>query len=245
VIIQVLRYRIKLLFCKDKKFYFFMKNIGIYPSNVGLYRIALRHKSASVRITNGISINNERLEFLGDAIIDSIIADYLFHHYPDKKEGFLTQMRAKMVSRSTLNSLARDIQLHKIIISHTRHNKSKKNIYGNAFEALVGAVYLDKGYKATFNWLIDDIYNKFIDLKRLERTELDFKSRLIEWGQKNKIEILFHIKEDISVSKQSIFFSEIEIENEILGKGKGTSKKAAEQEASKEVLKNLKEANKL
>ena len=169
--------------------------MGLYPTNIGLYKIALRHRSASVHISNGISINNERLEFLGDAIIDSIVAEFLFRHYPDKKEGFLTQMRAKIVSRTTLNRLAKHIYLEENIISYTRHNVVKKNIYGNAFEALAGAVYLDKGYKETYNWLIHQIILKYIDLDKLETTEIDFKSRLIEWGQKNKTEVLFQTNE--------------------------------------------------
>lgn len=230
-----IRYRIKLLFCKDKKFYFFMKNLGIYPSNIGLYNNALRHKSASFKISSGIAINNERLEFLGDAIIDSIVADFLFHHYPDKKEGFLTQMRAKIVSRSTLNNLAYNISLHELIISHTKHNISKKNIYGNAFEALVGAVYLDKGYAKTYDWLINKIIKKYIDLDKLANTELDYKSRLIEWGQKNKKVVDFKTDEVVNAKKQNTFRSEIIINEKLIGTGSGSSKKLAEQIASKQA----------
>lgn len=213
--------------------------MGLYPTNIGLYKIALRHRSASVHISNGISINNERLEFLGDAIIDSIVAEFLFRHYPDKKEGFLTQMRAKIVSRTTLNRLAKHIYLEENIISYTRHNVVKKNIYGNAFEALAGAVYLDKGYKETYNWLIHQIILKYIDLDKLETTEIDFKSRLIEWGQKNKTEVLFQTNETDDEHSKIQFVSEIFVDKKMMGQGKGSSKKSAEQKAAKKVLKEI------
>ena len=170
-----------------------LKNIfGFRPKNVHLYKLAFRHKSAN-RDVNGIKINNERLEYLGDAVLSSIIADYLFKKFPYKGEGFLTEMRSKIVCRSNLEKLSRKLALDKLIESSPDIMSAAKSVRGDAFEAFIGAMYLDKGYKFTRKIIIKRVINIHIDIDDLELTETNFKSRLIEWAQKEKKEVDFRV----------------------------------------------------
>jgi ribonuclease-3 len=201
--------------------------------------MAFIHKSASIVMQNGDVINNERLEYLGDAILDAVVADYLFKAFPDKNEGFLTKMRSKMVKRKHLNLLAYRMGLNQLIISHTNPVNVSKHLYGNALEALVGAIYLDKGFSKTCQF-VERIINKFVDIEKLKLSESDYKSKLIEWAQKNKVEVIFDSHEELSGNhKIPQFVSYIKLLNEELGRGVGHSKKDAEQKAAKIALENI------
>jgi len=223
---------------KDKKFYWLICNrLNIVPGKIKLYEIAFLHRSASVVFSDGSVVNNERLEFLGDAILDAVIAEYLFKKFPRKKEGFLTQMRSRIVKRSNLDHLARKVGLDELIVSNTNRNSHKKHIYGDAFEALIGAIYLDKGYNQTRKYIINNVIKEFVDLDQLIHKETDFKSRIIEWGQKSKYNLIFETKEEYLELEQSpIFVSTIKVDDTALGCGQGKSKKEAEQNASEQAF---------
>jgi len=216
-----------------------VKILGFRPSQMNLYEMAFIHKSASVVLPDGNIINNERLEYLGDAILDAIVADYLFRNYPRKDEGFLTKMRSKMVKRKHLNLLALRLGIDKLMVSQTNPVNVSKHLYGNAFEALVGAIYIDKGYKRT-SVFISRIIKKYVNLERLLETDTDYKSQLIEWAQKQKQEIVFESREEIKAhSHMPLFKTDVKISNEIIGRGMGNSKKDSEQKAAKTGLENL------
>ncbi len=212
---------------------------GFIPRNLHLYKIALTHKSASVSLPDGSSVNNERLEYLGDAILDAIIADYLYLRFPDNDEGFLTQLKSKIVKRKQLNRLALKIGMSPLLILNTHQKQQKDNILGNAFEALIGAIYLDKGYYKTRKFVINKILEKHLDLEKLARKESDFKSRIIEWSQKNKKEIQFVNRESTNENDELVFVSQVMMLDEELGKGIGFSKKDAEQKAAEEALEKI------
>lgn len=229
-------------FSSNKKFYkLIYKLTGIYPSDIQVYKIAFTHKSAARNPEKSRRLNNERLEFLGDAILASVVADFLYSYFPFKKEGFLTKLRARIVSREQLNEVALKMGLQFHIVAHNRINGTK-NIYGNALEALIGAIYVDKGYKKTKEFVIHKIINKNIDLVKLAFTDSDYKSQVIEWAQKNKIDILFEDEEIESTDQNNLYFtSTVKVDDQILGSGKGLSKKEAQQNASKEALSHTEE----
>ena len=224
-------------FGKDKAFYAAIDDMfGFIPNNIELYKLALIHKSASVMTDDGRQINNERLEYLGDAVIETVTSDYLFIEYPDMNEGFLTQLRSKMVSRQTLNEVAKRIGLDDYVISHTSASMSQKHIYGDAFEAMMGAIYLDQGYDFVNRLLINRIYYNLLDLESLTVEETDFKSRLIEWCQKNRYPISFRTEHDKSyLPNHPVFYTTVLINGMEVGHGAGESKKAAEQHAALSV----------
>ncbi len=206
---------------------------GFAPHNIDLYKLALIHKSASLVLDNGAHINNERLEYLGDAVIESVTSDYLYIQYPEENEGFLTQLRSKIVSRQSLNKLAKAIGLDQHIISNANGSFSQKHIFGDAFEALIGAIYLDKGYEFVNRLLINNIYYKHLDIDQLLTSETDFKSRLIEWSQKEHLSIEFRTRADKdSTSLRPLFYCKAIIGGVEVGHGVGESRKEAEQRAA-------------
>ena len=208
---------------------------GFIPNNIELYKLALVHKSASIDI-GGQTINNERLEFLGDAVIESITSDYLFIEYPEYDEGRLTKLRSKLVSRQSLNAIACKLGLDKHIICCHSINATQKHIFGDAFEAMIGAIYLDQGYNFANRLLINKIYSANLSLEEVDETETDFKSRLIEWGQKNHHTVVFRTKGTPTGSGATRSFRcTILIDNLEVGHGMGTSKKEAEQHAAQSV----------
>ena len=221
-------------FGKDKMFYRAIDDMfGFIPHNIELYKLALIHKSASITLDNGQHINNERLEFLGDAVIETVTSDYLFIEYPDKSEGFLTQMRSKMVSRQSLNAVAKRIGLDDHVITHSTNHSSQKHIYGDAFEAMMGAIYLDQGYDFVNRLLINKIFADYLKPDTLVEAETDFKSRLIEWCQKNHHSIHFDTMHDKTYSlSHPFFYSKVLIDGIEVGYGAGESKKEAEQRAA-------------
>lgn len=232
-------------FGKDKKYYRAVDDMfGFIAHNIELYKLALIHKSASVVLADGTHINNERLEFLGDAVLESVSSEYLFIEFPDKNEGFLTQLRSKMVSRQMLNEVAKRIGLDDYVITHSSNNLSQKHIYGDAFEAMVGAIYLDQGYDFVNRLLINHIFVDYIKVDNLLVSETDFKSRLIEWCQKNHHTIQYQTANDKSYSSSHPFFySKVLIDGIEVGYGAGDSKKEAEQRASYSVSHGFSEAD--
>ena len=233
--------RIRLFFRKDKEPYLcFYRILGFYPRNIELYKQALLHKSSSVK-EKGRLLNNERLEFLGDAILDAIVADIVYKHFDGKREGFLTNTRSKIVQRETLNRVAVEIGLDKLIKYTTRQSSHNSYMCGNAFEALIGAIYLDRGYRACKKFMEERIINRYLNLEKVSRKEVNFKSRLIEWGQKYKFEINFELlDESLDKEQNPIFETQITVENIPAGRGKGYSKKESQQIAAKETLEMLK-----
>ena len=219
---------------KDREFYAAIDDMfGFIPNNIELYKLALIHKSASVELEDGSHINNERLEFLGDAVIESITSDYLFIEFPDRDEGFMTQLRSKIVSRQSLNRIASQVGLDKHVISHAANNTTQKHIYGDAFEAMMGAIYLDQGYDFANRLLINDIYARYLSIDDILQSETDFKSRLIEWCQTNHHTIEFRTAQDSSSSGiHPTFHSTVYIGGIAAGYGVGDSKKQAEQQAA-------------
>lgn len=208
---------------------------GFLPHNIELYKLALIHKSASV-VVEGQSINNERLEFLGDAVIESVTSDYVFIEYPDYDEGMLTQLRSKIVSRQSLNAIAKRVGLDKCVICGTTVNATQKHIFGDAFEAMMGAIYLDQGYDFVNRLLINDIYARSLSLESLAESETDFKSRLIEWGQKHHHTVLFRTSgKNGAGGGAHNFRSVVMIDGLEVGHGAGESKKEAEQHAAESV----------
>ncbi len=177
---------------RDREYYRLVRDMfGIRAHNIELYKLALMHRSASIDLDDGTHLNNERLEFLGDAVLEAIVSDYLFIEFPDKNEGFLTQVRSKIVSRTSLNDIAVRIGLDKHVIVQHNSNHIQKHLYGDALEAMIGAIYLDKGYDFTNRLIINDIIGRHLDLNQVTQIETDFKSRLIEWGQKHRLKVVF------------------------------------------------------
>ena len=252
--------RMKLPFRKNKEFLSALYDIlGFYPHNIEIYRIAFSHKSLAYQRHNegknakdrkgnpkdrrdrkprsentSKPLNNERLEYLGDAVIETVVSDILFRHFPNKREGFLTSTRSKIVQREALNRLAADMGLEKLILAAQGTRMSHTNIGGNAFEALMGAIYLDRGYKYCHWFITNRVIGRYVDIDTVAHKEVNFKSKLLEWSQKNRININF---KDTSVDGiEKGFRTVISIEGITLSRGTGRSKKESQQEASKEAL---------
>lgn len=233
--------KIRLLFRKDKESYLcFYKMLGFYPRNIEIYQQALLHKSSSVK-AKGRLLNNERLEFLGDAILDAVVADIVYKRFEGKREGFLTNTRSKIVQRETLNRIAVQIGLDKLIKYTTRQSSHNSYMCGNAFEALVGAIYLDRGYATCKFFMEERIIKPYLNLDKLSRKEVNFKSKLIEWGQKNRFLIEFNLLEQsVDEELNPVFETQVMVENVPAGQGKGYSKKESQQEAAHETLNKIK-----
>lgn len=223
-------------------FFTFYKIVGFYPHNISIYQQAVAHKSSSIRLDNGKWVNNERLEFLGDAILDAIIADILYKKFKTKKEGFLTNMRSRIVQRETMNKLAIELGIDKLLVTSTRNVAHNTNIYGDALEALIAAIYLDQGYRVAKRFVFDTLIKEHLDIEDVVKTEIDFKSRLIEWGQKNKIDVRFDLIESYYDNDHNpVFQSGVSIAEIEMATGKGYSKKESHQRAAEKVLKTIDE----
>lgn len=233
--------RIKLLFIKDKGLYLDLKDIiGFYPGNIELYKQALMHKSIMHRNAKGKPVNNERLEFLGDAVLDAIVGDIVFRHFPGKREGFLTNTRSKLVQRETLGKLAKEMGITRLIVSSGGNQSHNSYLGGNAFEALVGAIYLDSGYNACMKFIKKRILKKIIDIDKVAYKEVNFKSKLLEWSQKNSIQLRYELIEQGKDESGSPTFSyKVMLEKAEGCTGQGFSKKEAQQIASKFTLEKL------
>ena len=237
--------KIRLLFRKDRESYLcFYRILGFVPKNIHLYKQALLHKSTSIRSDKGVLLNNERLEFLGDAILDAIVGDIVYTHFMGRREGFLTNTRSKIVQRETLNKLAVQIGLDKLVKSTTHSSSHNNYMHGNAFEALIGAIYLDQGYGRCKKFMEERIIRPYIDIDQISKKEVNFKSKLIEWGQKNKNEISFELIEQfLDKDNNPVFQTEVKVEGVSAGTGIGYSKKESQQNASKMALSKIKKSD--
>jgi ribonuclease III len=220
------------------------KIVGYRTGNLIIYEAAFIHRSASYTLPDGKRINNERLEFLGDAVLDAILSDYLFEKFRDANEGFMTKIRARIVNREVLNQLAISMGIDKILVSNVRTDQSSKNIYGDALEALIGAMFIDKGFRKTKRLFINKVFNKYLNLEKIVNTDTDYKSLVFEWVQKHKTSLTFTHNEEYDFKlKKSVFSAKLIIDNEEFGAGLGASKKEAEQEASHIAWDKLKDIN--
>ena len=232
---------IKLPFRKEKELFSSLYEIlGFYPHHIEYYRQALMHKSIGRRNDKGKPLNNERLEFLGDAILDAIVGHIVYKQYEGKREGFLTNTR-KLVSRETLGKLANEMGLSQLLLSAGRSNSHNSYVNGNAFEALVGAIYLDRGYDACMWFWENRVLGRYINLDKVAFKEVNFKSKLLEWSQKNKVRMEYRmLKQKLDDNGSPIFSFQVVIEGVEGERGSGYSKKEAQQNASKETLQKLK-----
>ena len=238
--------RIKLPFRKEKELYLSLYNIiGVLPHNLSFYKTALLHKSVARRNDKGKPVNNERLEFLGDAILDAIVGDIVYEHFPGKREGFLTNTRSKIVQRETLNKLANDLGITRLILSSGHSQSHNSYLGGNAFEALLGALYLDHGYTACMKFMKKQILGELINIDKVAYKEVNFKSKLIEWTQKHKIRLEF---KPLSFGKDKegspTFSFQVVLEGIACGEGSGYSKKESQQEAAKVTLQYIRKNTK-
>ena len=213
---------------------FIRQNFGFKPKKIELYRQAFVHKSVAKKNTQGLKLSNERLEFLGDSVISTIVSEYLFEKFPDKNEGYLTQMRSKIVSRKSLNSLGEKIGLEPFV-KYLKGNFPYKSLLGNVFEALFGAIYLDKGYKKAKEVFIECILEHYIDLENLEANNIDYKSQLLIYCQKNKLSLEFKTIKEESAKGSIHFTMGAFINGELRGQSTDLSKRSAEQAAAEIV----------
>lgn len=234
--------RIKLPFRKEKELFSALYAIlGFYPRNIEYYKQALMHKSIRKRNDKGKPLNNERLEFLGDAILDAAVGYIVYRHYEGKREGFLTNTRSKLVSRDTLGKLANEMGLGQLLVSSGHSTSHNSYVEGNAFEALVGAIYLDRGYDACLEFFEKRVLGKYINLDKVAFKEVNFKSKLLEWSQKNRVRMEFQMLKQLKDDNGSPIFSfQVMLEGIEGEKGNGYSKKEAQQMASRETLQRLK-----
>ena len=232
---------IKLLFVKDKELYVFIHRItGYYPRDIKPYQLAMVHRSKPVKMPDGRWANNERLEYLGDAVLDTVVADFLYNTFPGKHEGFLTSTRAKIVQRESLNRIGNTLHLDSHVHAQMRSSSHNSYLCGNALEALVGAVYLDQGYKRCRKFIVERLIKKHFNLNDLVKTEQNFKSRLIEWTQKYRVNIEFELVDSYTdTDNNPVFRTAVILGGIYASDAQGYSKKESHQAASKKALDRL------
>ena len=227
---------------KDKRLITAIQTVvGTTPTNLSLYQLATRHSSIARKNSKGIKESNERLEYLGDAILGAAVADYLFKKFPYKEEGFLTEIRSRIVNRESLNNLGRKLGLENVI-EYDQANKGKlshKSLYGDTLEAIIGAVYLDKGYEFCKRFIWKKLLIPYFDLDEIVHSIINYKSRIIEWAQKENKEIKFDIIEVKSQKHYKEFTALVYIDDEPQGRGHGFNKKKAEQDAAQKTFELL------
>jgi len=222
---------------EDGNFFIRLENIlGFKPKKTAIYKIAFTHRSMNRRDDEGNPINYERLEFLGDAMLSSIIATHLYNEVPKGDEGYLTKMRSKIVSREHLNELGKDLKLINLVESKIPKDNFGNNIYGNIFEALVGAIYLDKGYLYCEKFIYTTVILPYVDIEKLEGKVISYKSLLIEWCQKEKKTFDYDVYEDTGNDEMRHFSVKLSINDKVISKARATSKKKAEEKASKRAF---------
>ncbi|TDI67476.1 MAG: ribonuclease III [Bacteroidetes bacterium] len=225
---------------KDEKFYVGVKKILAFkPGDITIYKEAFTHRSMNTTNTEGSPQNYERLEFLGDAVLGSVIAAHLFKKVPGGNEGYLTKMRSKVVSREHLNELGRDLNLIALVKTNIPTKQFGENIHGNVFEALVGAIYLDKGYRDCEKFIHRRVIKPYVDIQKLEGKIISYKSLFIEWCQKNKKSFKFNTYEDTGNDPLKHFAVKLQLEQDTVAKARGTSKKKAEERAAKRAYYKL------
>jgi ribonuclease III len=222
---------------QEKKLIRALRNLlGFYPGNIAVYKLAFSHRSLSLETVQGVRLSNERLEYLGDAVLGAIVADLLFKRFPYKDEGFLTEMRSRIVSRENLKNLAVKIGIDELLLKDASPG-TYRSMYGDAFEALIGAIYLDKGYKIAQKFILERIIRHHVDLREIEETEKNFKSVILNWGQKEKHSVVFELMEDDLQSRQ--IKVRLLIDDNEVAIGIDFVKKKAEQIAAEKACKDL------
>ncbi|PQB05353.1 ribonuclease III [Aureitalea marina] len=226
---------------EESSFYREIKEIlGFKPNDIEIYEEAFTHRSMNERNSEGQPQNYERLEFLGDAMLSSVIAAHLFREVPGGNEGYLTKMRSKVVSREHLNELGRDLDLIRFIRTSIPIEQFGGNIHGNIFESLVGAIYLDRGYKYCEKFIDKRVIKPYVDIEKLEGKIISYKSLIIEWCQKNKQSFRFQVYQDSGNEAIKHFAVKLQLEDQIVAKARATSKKKAEERAAKRAYYKLK-----
>ncbi|MEI7896187.1 MAG: ribonuclease III [bacterium] len=227
-------------FSSDKQLKQAIKSIlGYKPGNIYLYHLAFLHKSATQETLSGIRINNERLEFLGDAILDAVAADYLFKTFPTRDEGFLTEMRSKIVSRAMLNKLSQKMGIDQFIQLDGASSGTSRSFKGDAFEALIGAMYLDKGYDFTRKTILDRIISRYFDMDELVNQEVNFKSKIIEWSQREKKQLQFQVLQEVGSGYKKQYVVEVLVDGEPVARGQDYSIKGAEQNSAEKAWQKI------
>ncbi|MCX7861722.1 MAG: ribonuclease III [Bacteroidales bacterium] len=215
---------------------FLINVFGFYPKNIYLFELAFIHKSASLYHNKNFSLNNERLEFLGDAVLNIIVGEYLYYEFPNENEGFLTNLRSKIVNRNTLNEIAYHLNIQQCMVTQQEHSHLNSKIYGNTLEALIGAIFIDQGYNKAHKIVLEKIILPHIDIPSLILNDTNYKGQILDWIQKKHYQLEFKNYETILQNNQQGYISELYINKQLYGTGKGISKKNAEQEASKQAL---------
>jgi ribonuclease-3 len=210
--------------------------LGFKPKKIKYYKRAFTHRSMNIRDSKGNPFNYERLEFLGDAMLSSVIASHLYLEVPSGDEGYLTKMRSKIVSREHLNELGKDLRLIKLVESKIPSGQFGDNIHGNLFEALVGAIFLDRGHKYCEKFIYNRVITPYVDIETLEGKVISYKSLLIEWCQKEKKTFNYNVYEDTGNDNVKHFSVKLSIDEKVVAKARGTSKKKAEEKASKRAF---------
>lgn len=227
-------------FSQDKVLYRAIRNLfGYYPNNIFLFKIALTHKSAPQQWLKGQSFNSERLEYLGDAVLSSIVADYLYKKFPYQNEGFLTEMRSRIVSRSRLHKLSLKMGIDKLIFHGNGTYTASKSIYGDTFEALIGAIYLDQGYMFTRGVILHRIIGVHLDMDEIEKTDTNFKSKILEYAQREKKQLEFKVIEELGEGHRKQYVVELLIDSVPVSRGLDYSIKSAEQTAAEKACEKL------
>lgn len=233
--------RIRLLFLKDRESYSLLYGIlGFLPGNLQPYKMALTHSSLAGSYKKKLHCN-ERLEFLGDAVLSSITADYLYKRFRKEREGFLSKSRSNLVCRENLNAVALEMGLDKLVHIHDIPQQHNNYVYGNALEALVGAIYIDKGYEHCRRFVLEKVFIGMPDVEAVAKSDNNHKSRLIEWAQKERRTVDFTLVSEEMRSDGSYFISEAVVDGEVYGRGEGFSKRESQQHAACEALKRIKE----
>ena len=223
----------------DKELFQYIHNtFGFYPKNLALYRVAFTHKSVAVETVGSYHVSNERMEYLGDAVLGTAVADFLFHTYPTQPEGFLTEMRSRIVSRVSLNKLSQKLGFEDYIRHAPDSGQGFKSIGGNAFEALMGAIYLDRGYDFTKSVIIDRIIKVHIDLDEVQQSN-NFKSKLLEWSQKHKKKLEFKLLEEVGTGNKKMYHVQIVIDDKAYADALDRSIRGAEQLAAEKTCQVL------
>lgn len=213
---------------------FVIQRFGYRPNDFRLFQRALTHKSISNN--NDGELSNERLEYLGDAILDAVVAEFLFQRFPEENEGYLTKIKSKIVSRNTLGTIGHEMEIEKVLRYNRNRTIKLETIEGNAFEALIGAIYLDGGFESVRKSVRNHIFRKYVNLNQILEEEIDFKSKLFIWSQKNRLPISFEVLQEENDGANWTYVVVVVINEQEYGRGSGSSKKKAEQAAAKETL---------
>lgn len=231
--------KIRLLSCKDRESYLLLYSIlGYIPKDITIYKMAMTHSSSASGASRKL-VSNERLEFLGDAVLSSVTADYLYTKFQKEREGFLSKSRSNLVCRERLNELALGIGLDRFVTVCGLSPQHGNDIYGNALEALIGAIYIDKGYKQCRRFLLDRVFSRYDDIEVVLKADKNYKSRIIEWTQKNHKEIEFRVVSE-ELRKDGVYFvSDVLVDGELCGTGDGFSKRESQQKAARQAISRL------